>query len=67
MIFAILLRVIFTKISKKYQTDKVEKTRQVSSFVFSFLFPFFFFDFLTVEQKSQICTVCVILLINKFF
>ena len=49
MIFVILLRVIFTKISKKYQTDNVEKTRQVSSFVFSFLFPFFFFDFLTVE------------------
>ena len=27
VIFIILLRVIFTKISKKYQTDNVEKTR----------------------------------------
>ena len=60
MIFVILLRVIFTKISKKYQTDNVEKTRQVSSFVFSFLFPFFFF-FLFPNgrvKKSDLYCMC---------
>ena len=59
MIFAILLRVIFTKISKKYQTDKVEKTRQVSSFVFSFLFPFFSFLFPNGRvKKSDLYCMC---------
>ena len=69
MIFAILLRVIFTKISKKYQTDKVEKTRQVSSFVFSFLFPFCFFFWFPngrVKKSDLYCMCDSFILISSF-